>query len=174
MQHQKQMLSGLNEISKVPQFELISHDDVPFSSPSLEGKVWLANFIFTRCQMICPQLSREMKQIQNKLGTYSNLRLVSFSVDPNYDSPEVLKDYALKQGADLKTWSFLTGEKSKIDRVLIDGFKIGSYDDPMLHSDRFVLVDARGSIRAYYSLEDKDSLKKMQRDIAFLLKRPEL
>jgi protein SCO1/2 len=115
---------------------------------------------------MCPLLTAAMAKLQSELEgdpVWSDMRLVSFSVDPGHDSPAVLADYAAEYAADSAHWKFLTGERDRIWALSVDGFKLavgenpGGADTPLFHSDQFVLVDASGGIRGYYAgLEDGD------------------
>lgn len=151
-------------LNPAPQFELVNQGNQAFSNQNLAGKVWVADFIFTRCGGICPMMTTHMKRLSEKLP---KARFVSFSVDPEYDSPEILAAYAQGYGADTNRWSFLTGDKSKMSEV-IAGFKLSPVDEPMMHSNRFVLVDKKGQVRGYYDSEDPAEMKKIIRDTHLL------
>ena len=138
---------------EVPAFELTSQDGEAFGTGDLRGKVWVANFIFTRCPTICPLLTSQMKGLSETLqGT--PVRYVSFSVDPGNDTPEVLTAYAERHGADTARWTFLTGANDAVEEVVVRGLRvhIGEADGAgnILHGSHFVLVDGTGTIRGYY------------------------
>ncbi len=159
--------------SKAPEFELIDQSAQPFESGNLRGKVWIASFIFTRCKSACPLLTGQMAEFQKELKG-SRILLVSFSVDPDYDSPQVLKEYAAHYGAEEGRWFFLTGKKEKIRELMSGGFELGVADataedlaagaEPVMHSNRFVLVDKGGLIRGYYDSQDPASIKQIIKD----------
>ena len=128
--------ASLPDYGRVVDFELIESSGDPVTLASLQGTIWIADFIFTSCAGPCPQMTRRMADIQEHLGEQEDIRLVSISVDPDRDSPEVLRQYAEKYGARPERWWFLTGDAQMIARVAIDGFHIGSVDDPLLHSTR--------------------------------------
>lgn len=155
----------------VPAFTLTDHQGAAFDSARLEGKVWLANFVYTRCTMECPLLTSRMKQVADRLEAERLLggpvEIVSFSVDPGYDNPERLAAYARRFGITSPSWHFLTGPVPQVESLLGQAFKVGirrwegeeahksatlqpgaSY--AVAHSFRFVLVDAEGRIRSYY------------------------
>ncbi len=152
-------------VGSAPEFELVDQSGAAFGSAGLRDRVWVANFVFTRCGHTCPRLSARMAKLQQSLRDqpfWSEVRLVSFSVDPEHDRPEVLTRYASRFGADSGHWSFLTGDRSTLWKLSRDGFKLavgeapGNPDEPLFHSAKFVLVDRRGGIRGYYdALEDE-------------------
>ena len=147
-------------VGQVPAFELVDHNGNPFSFNDLEGDIWVANFIFTRCPSICPLLTRGMLHLQQLYDDYGieEIRLVSISVDPDNDTPEVLREYAAEYGADLERWTFLTGTEADIRALIVEGFKTAMgepvADDAglidIMHSGKFVIVDPAGGIRGYY------------------------
>lgn len=142
----------------VPQFTLASHTGQPFDSSALAGKVWVADFIFTTCPGPCPRMSSQMHLVRNEVKELPDVRFVSFTVDPEHDTPEVLAAYAKKfQAGD--GWYFLTGPRPALDRLDRDVFKLGNVDGSLEHSTRFVLVDRQGRIRGYYETDQQDGLK---------------
>ena len=138
---------------------------------TLKGKVWVADFIFTTCTMACPIMTGNMNTIHKKYKKNDDLRLVSISVYPEYDTPKVLKEYASQYDANTDTWHFLTGEESTVKEVIRDGFKIGDYEDIIFHSEKFALVDRDGMIRAYYNGMKSEDMDKLKKDINNLLKQ---
>lgn len=167
-------LAELPVFGKVADFELTERSGVKKSLGDLRGKVWIADFIFTRCAGICPLMSGKMAKIQKELKASPGVRFVSFSVDPEYDTPEVLKGYAERYGADAERWHFLTGDKKQVFDLSIQHFRLGVGDIPeedrealdqsVQHSSKFVLVDGEGQIRGYYSSEDESSIAKLITD----------
>jgi protein SCO1 len=138
---------------EVPAFTLTSQRGEPHGSEQLAGKVWIANFVFTRCPTVCPLLTTQMARLTERLED-TPVRFVSFSVDPANDSPEVLAAYAEEHGADTERWSFLTGDNGALEAVVVQGLRvhIGERDERgnILHGTHFVLVDGSGHIRGYY------------------------
>jgi protein SCO1/2 len=157
----------------VPEFSLTAQDGRAVTRAQLNGKVWIADFIFTRCAGMCPNMTGEMRRLQQKLP--SAIHFVSFSVDPAADTPEVLAAYAAKNGADLSRWFFLTGDKEALFKLSMEGFKlavddtIGTPVEPVTHSSRFVLVDQEGNIRGYYGMEDDGAMERLMADAERLL-----
>ncbi len=146
-------------------FALQNQEGRSSGSAELKGKVWVASFFFTRCPTICPRLIAAMRELQQKaIAAGTKLELVSFSVDPENDTPPVLKAYAAKHGADLHSWTFLTGDSKVIEKTAVDGFKLALERNPdagaehggILHGSHLALVDERLAIRGYYRSEDAD------------------
>ena len=161
----------LPEIGMVPEFEFVNSEQETITLNNLKGKVWVADFIFTTCTMACPMMTGNMNIIHKKYKTNDDVRLVSISVYPEYDTPEVLTKYASQYDANTSRWYFLTGEESTVKRVIKDGFKIGDYEDIIFHSEKFALVDKKGMIRAYYNGMKTEDMKKLKKDINILLKQ---
>ena len=165
-------LSRLTVHHQLPDFSLTNQHGGALSLADLGGKVWVADFIFTSCVTICPPMTDEMTRLQDEFAIESDLRFVSFSVDPERDTPAVLARYADRYGVDSSRWSFLTGEKALIYELAHDGFSLaaGYQGSEILHSTRFVLVDRQGKVRGYYDSRSKANLQHLRRDIKTLLK----
>jgi protein SCO1/2 len=158
----------------VPKFELTNQDAQAFGSEALAGKIWIADFIFTTCPGPCPIISTRMSELQKPLAK-SDVRLVSFTVDPEKDTPEVLRAYADKLRKEPFPWDFLTGPLDTITSLSRDGFKLAlaAEEEPgtgPVHSTRFVLVDRRGTIRGYYDALAPDGVTKLLADTNHLLR----
>ncbi len=171
---------ALPELGALPDFTFTRHDGQPFGSGQLRGKPFVANFIFTRCPTVCPEFTRKMVGVQKETASFgAGLQLVSFSVDPKYDTPERLTAYGELHGADFSRWSFLTGDYEQLKETIVQGFKVsmgrepGAPEDDLLsifHGTHFVLVDAAGQIRGYYDSADGDSTQRLLRDTQRLMK----
>lgn len=164
----------LPSLGAVPKFKLVNQDAQPFGSEQLAGKIWIADFIFTSCPGPCPIISTRMSELQRPLEK-SDVHLVSVSVDPEKDAPEVLRAYAEKLHVQPKRWDFLTGSRAAIYSLSRDGFKLGVSDGSdeegiPVHSTRFVLVDRRGTIRGYYDALAPDAVTKLLADTNHLLR----
>jgi protein SCO1/2 len=162
-------------LSQVPEFALLERSGRGMSLADLIGRVWVADFIFTHCAGPCPLLSANMQALQAPLRKYKDARLVSFSVDPERDTPPVLSEYADRYLADEDRWLFLTGEKPRVYAVIREGFQLGvggveEGTDQIMHSLRFALVDKKGRVRAYYDGTDPVLAKKLLPDLMMLLK----
>lgn len=157
----------------VPDFSLVDHTGATVVKDDLVGKVMVMNFIFTRCAAVCPVFSMRMRRVQDRTGDIAaDLKLLSFSVDPEYDTPEVLAAYADNHGADPSRWRFVTGNYDHVRNVVAEGFMVAMDvvgEQPMggpdiAHSEHFVLVDRRGRIRGYYDSRDAKRVERMLRD----------
>lgn len=158
----------------VPSFQLVNQNGHPFGSAQLAGKIWIADFVFTSCPGPCPMISSRMSELQKPLEK-TDVHLVSFTVDPEKDTPEVLRSYAERLRADPGRWDFLTGAKLAIYRLSHDGFKLAVSDGSEeagvpVHSTRMVLVDRHGQIRGYYEAVEPDSITKLLADTNHLLR----
>lgn len=138
-------------------FRLTRQDGSEFDSAAMRGSVWVVDFIFTRCPGPCRAMSNQMAAIAQARRNDTGLRFLTITVDPEYDTPEILASYAAELGADPARWTFLTGRKSEVYRIIRDIFKLPVEEleapgehGPIAHSTRFVLVDARSEIRGYY------------------------
>ena len=162
----------------LPDFQLTERSGTTVGLKNLQGKIWIADFIFTRCAGICPMMSSHMKLLQSELKDRSGITLVSFSVDPDHDTPDALTEYAKRFNADPKQWLFLTGDKIKLHELSQQHFHLGVSDIPAAerttpdqtveHSSKFVLVDQAGQIRGYYSSEEPDFQSKLLHDLNHL------
>lgn len=164
----------LPEIGVMPDFKLVDQSGGIVTSESYAGKTLLVGFIYTNCPDICPMTTAKMRSIQQDLaqaGLLGDVQLLSFSVDPERDTPDVLAKYAAQYKADLGTWRFLTGGPEYVHRLIVEGFKFGTQKmdqhehdhekeitggQPYMvsHTDRIALVDRQGRIRAAYHTED--------------------
>ena len=158
----------------VPSFQLTNQNGQPFGSAQLSGKIWIADFVYTTCPGPCPMISSRMSELQKPLQK-TDVHLVSFSVDPEKDTPEVLRRYAERLQAEPGRWDFLTGPKSAIYNLSHDSFKLAISDGSdaqgiPVHSTRIVLVDRHGQIRGYYDATEADAVTKLVADTNHLLR----
>jgi protein SCO1 len=154
--------ASLPVMGQIPPFELVAETGQPFDSQSLDGRIWVANFIYTHCDGPCPAMSRQMRNLQTQSPA---VRLISFTVDPARDTPAALAAYAKHFTADPRRWSFLTGDPARLNDLALHSFKLNSVDGSMSHSTRFVLVDGRRRIRGYYITSEDRFLTKLMHDI---------
>ncbi len=159
-------------LGEVPSFRFTAQDGRQFDRAALDGNLWVADFIFTRCHGPCPLMSAKMSRLQKAVADYPDVRLVSFTIDPDHDTPKVLAEYASRYRADPARWVFLTGDKWALDSLGRDHFKVHSIDGSMVHSTRFVLLDRRSRIRGYYSSEDEGVIERLAADIRRLRREP--
>jgi protein SCO1/2 len=167
-------------LATLPAFQLTDQAGRPFGSQELEGKTWVASFIFTRCATICPSITAKMTRIQDRTRNLgAAFHLVSFSVDPEYDTPERLEAYARAHRASPRLWSFLTGPEAQVKEAVVSGLKIavgrekgddGRFDG-IFHGSHLVLVDQRGRVRGYYDSDDGEVVDHVVRDAGLLANR---
>lgn len=147
-------------ISQVADFTLTNQNNQPVKLETLLGQVWVADIVFTRCAGPCPRLTQQMRALQQALPKESGARLITLTTDPKFDTPEVLRQYAQKFGADLGNWIFLTGDPAEIGKLATDSLKLSAVEVPpderkdpadlFIHSTYFVLVDQKGQVRAVF------------------------
>jgi protein SCO1/2 len=158
---------------EIPTFEFIDQNGAAFNSTNLKGKIWVADFIFTRCPGICPKMTTQLTRVQETFEKDTSLKIISFSVDPKYDSAAILKAYAKAYKADENRWTFLTGDKRKIYDLGQKAFYLNTMEDTVrplefLHSEKLVLVDKKGWIRGYYNGTDREEVDKLMTEIKVL------
>jgi protein SCO1 len=152
----KQQAEGRYQISVVSLDELVPQDHLVRKIENAKGKVWVADFIFTSCKTVCPPMTKNMSELQQKLKDQGvKAELVSFSVDPETDKPQVLKEYVQKFTQDLTNWNLLTGYSQKeIEDFATKSFKASvkkpSGSSDVIHATSFFLVDQEGTIVSYY------------------------
>ena len=164
--------SPLEQYGAAPEFQLTTQDGTTLSKKDLLGKIWVANFIFTRCQGPCPMMSSRMSEVGRLTADMPELKLVSVSVDPAYDTPPVLKEYAERLGAKPEKWKFLTGDPDTVSAIIQKGFfqPLGKETDGMpMHSTRFILIDRNGEMRAFQDGSDPQVAEKLLANIQTLL-----
>lgn len=163
-------------IAQLPDFELLDQHGVIRDAASLRGTPIVANFIFTRCVTACPLLTSQMLNLQSRLGAAKDgVTMLSITVDPEYDSPEILAEYARERGADYR-WIYLTGPLADVRNAIERGFRVragdrvplGSDGFDILHATHLVLLDDELQIRGYYR-NDEDGLEAAERDLRALL-----
>lgn len=166
---------------RVADFSLANQEGMPVTWDSLKGKIIIADFFFTHCPTICPQMTLNMKRMAESIHngqrvgdrTNKQVRFLSFSIDPERDSVERLKYWADKYQIDPEQWWLLTGDKKVIYDIVIEEMKVGlvdgkGIDTNFIHSDRFVLIDSNRHVRGYYSGLDKTALAKLSNDLVLL------
>ena len=162
---------GLPVLFDTSHFTLTDQNNKPFSSDALEGKVWVAAFIFTNCPDVCPMMTQKMTRLQESVSS-PQVQLVSITVDPARDTPEVLKEYAKRAKADENRWHFLTGPQADILEAA-KGMKLSvtpaDGERPIQHAEDFLLVDRKGRVRGAYDSKDDAELKQLARDAETLL-----
>jgi protein SCO1/2 len=161
---------AIPQYGRLPEFALLNQRGEPVTRDTLAGRVWVADFIFTRCAGQCPMMTAIMVRLAAQLHDAPAVQLVSITVDPTWDTPEVLARYAHAHAAIADRWLWLTGSREAITRLCVDGFKLsvddasGTPQEPITHSTRLVLVDAHGVIRGYYDTADAAALQRLPHD----------
>ena len=168
------------EAKKVPDFTFFNQDSLIISNEDFNDKVYVAEFFFTSCPTICPIMNKNMKKIENKFGNRENFGIASFTIDPSYDTPQVLKNYAESYDVFSQNWHFLTGEERKIYSLANEGFNIFASVNPKVaggfeHQGYFALIDKKGFIRSrsdkfgnpmvYYKGVDQEGEKVQELDL---------
>lgn len=163
-------------LSSVPTFSFVDQSGAPFTSAQLSGKIWVANFIFTRCPNICPKFTAKMGTLQDRSREqFPQLALVSFTVDPENDTPEVLTTYGQKFHADFGRWHFLRGERAELERVIRDGMLQpmdrgdGKDLNTVVHGSYFALIDQKLQVRGVYRFSEPGAVDDVLRDARLLL-----
>lgn len=165
---------------EIPDFRLTNQSGKPFALADLKGKIWIADFIFTRCAGVCPLMSSKMRELQKPFESEPRMRFVSFTVDPDYDRPSVLEEYAKRYQAAPDRWFFLTGDKAMLYALSEKHFLLGvgeipeaereAADQAVRHSSKFALIDSGGRVRGYYDWEEAGSLDRLIQDAEALLR----
>jgi cytochrome oxidase Cu insertion factor (SCO1/SenC/PrrC family) len=173
---QRNSLEGMSPYGSVPQFSLTERSGKPIGLSELRGTIWIADFIYTNCEDTCPLQTAEMAKLQDELSAQNAVKLLSFSVDPEKDTPSVFSHYADRYKADADRWLFLTGAQEEIQNLVQNGFRLSAATTStdagvILHSPRFVLIDRQAQIRGYYDSRDKEALQRLRRDVAILANR---
>ncbi|MFN0007501.1 MAG: SCO family protein [Planctomycetota bacterium] len=169
------------QFSTVGEFDLLERGGTRLTREDLLGRPWVASFLFTRCTGPCPSVRSTLKKLQTRLQGTDAL-LVTFSVDPAFDSPEVLAAYAKDVQADPKRWLFVTGEQAVVYDLIRKSFQSAIEQAPpgtvpigeqVSHSTRIVAVDKRGRVRGFYHGESDDQLDLLAARLEFLAREPE-
>jgi len=153
-----------------PDFSLTDQNNNTVTTQSLRGRVWVAAFIFTNCAGPCPMMSQKMAQLQETVPD-PRVMLVSFTVDPQRDTPQVLRQYADTFGADHSRWLFLTGSEEQMmetARTMYITAIPATDDSPIIHSEKLLLVDAAGKIRGIYRSSEAEDLEQLATDAKHL------
>ena len=158
---------------KIPDFKLINQDGKIFTAEKLKGKYYVADFFFTTCPTICPDMSSQLARVQQKYKAHEDFMIISHTVQPEVDSPKVLKEYAERYEAIPGKWEFLTGDKKVIYDLARKAYFAavtegdGGTDD-FIHTENFVLIDKDKRIRGFYDGTSKESVDQLISDISIL------
>lgn len=159
-------------LAAVPDFALTEASGRTVTRQDLAGRPWVADLVFTNCGGICPLMSASMARLVQNSSDLSDARFVSISVDPERDTPETLTAYAERFKADRERWFFLTGDKEAVRNLAVGGLKLPVADgdpsqgeDEILHSQRFVLIDAQSQVRGTYDVRDQEAMFRLRGDL---------
>jgi cytochrome oxidase Cu insertion factor (SCO1/SenC/PrrC family) len=162
---------SLPEFWPVPPFSLTDQNGAGFDDQRMRGKVWIADFVFTRCAGPCPLMTAQMAKLQKSLPQ-ADIHFLAISVDPTHDTPGVLKTYAAEQGLDPQRTRLLTGDEKSVYQLALD-LKISALpaggNNPIIHSSRFILIDQRGTVRGHYSMEHSEQIASLKQDAESLI-----
>ena len=159
--------ASLQDYGPIADFALTERSGRTITRADLDGKVWIASFVFTRCTGPCPQVSATVARIQKELQNEPDVQLVTFTVDPEHDTPDELKEYAKHFNADPERWWFLSGPEEEIHRLSEKSFLLGAQRNTgkdvtpgtaVAHSTKLAVVDRRGHIRGYFDGRQVDDL----------------
>lgn len=168
----------LGVYGRLNDFAFTDETGQPFSSDELEGKVWLANFVFTSCTAECPILTQRVADVREKLQGRDDVAFLSFSVDPQTDTPERLAEYARPYGADAR-WKLLTGDPARLESFVKEGLLLptaqGLHERSdiasahFIHSNKLIVVDGQGTIRFFNDGLEPDSVDRLTEAMTRLL-----
>ncbi|MBN8695966.1 MAG: SCO family protein [Bacteroidetes bacterium] len=159
----------------IPGFSFTDQDGNTVTEKNFENAVYVTDFFFTTCHSICPIMSTQMERVTRKFQGNTEVKFLSHTVDPEIDTVEQLKRYALKHNADSKQWMMVTGEKAKLYRIARQGYLLDAQEgnggpDDFIHTQNFALIDKEKRIRGYYDGTDSLEIDQLMKDIDLLLK----
>ncbi len=164
---------ALKVVGEVPDFTAENYDGRVITKQDLLGNVWVVDFFFTSCGGPCPIMSSQLSVLQSEFADVTDFKVVSFTVDPDTDTPEVLKKYAAKYGAKPDKWYFLRMDLDKLIPLAEKGFRVAPPVEPAAHATHFILVDRWGRIRGYYPGTDTQAYEKLAAMVKLLLNENE-
>lgn len=159
---------------KIPDFKFLNQDSTWVSQKDFDGKIYVADFFFTSCPTICPKMKTQLLRIYQRYLNNPDIKILSHSIDPDYDRPNVLKKYANRMEVDSKKWNFVTGNKSEIYKIGQKSYMVSAQEDPneaggFVHSGAFILVDKNRHVRGIYDGTKEPEVNKLIEDIEILL-----
>ncbi len=161
---------------KIPSFSYMNQDSTLVTSESMKGKIWVADFFFSTCPTICPVMTTQMKRLQAMTKDLeSDLQFISFSINPKYDQPTILRRYIKHHGIEVNNWQFLTGDEAETHELGVKSFLVHVASDEeaaggYAHSPAFTLVDKEGIVRGVYVGTDTQDVNRLEKDLRKLLK----
>jgi protein SCO1/2 len=178
LKHPRRLTTFGNPGHKVAPFTFTNQDGQPFTEKNMEGKIYVVEYFFTTCEGICPKMNDNMVSVFQAYRGQNDVAILSHTVDPETDTVEQLKRYALKYDADPAQWNFVTGDKQALYSMAINSYLVAAVEDTtqkdimpdFIHSEKFVLVDKEKHIRGVYDGTQKGEVDKLIKDIAELRK----
>jgi protein SCO1/2 len=160
---------------QIPSFRFLNQDSVFISEKDVEGKIYVADFFFTTCPTICPKMKTQMLRIYERYKERDEVRIISHSIDPDFDTPNVLKDYATRLQVKSPKWNLLTGDKAAIYTLGQKSYMVSAQEDPneaggFVHSGAFILVDKNRHVRGIYDGTVEAEVNHLLEDMEILLK----
>jgi protein SCO1/2 len=160
---------------QIPSFRFLNQDSVFVNEKDVEGKVYVADFFFTTCPTICPKMKTQMLRIYERYKDRDEVRIISHSIDPDFDTPNVLKDYAARLQVKAPKWNLLTGDKAAIYQLGQKSYMVSAQEDPneaggFVHSGAFILVDKNRHVRGIYDGTVEAEVNHLLEDMEILLK----
>ena len=160
---------------KIPDFKFLNQDSLWISDKDMAGKIYVADFFFTTCPTICPKMKTQLLRIYDKFAEDDRIRILSHTIDPEFDGVRVLKDYAKKLNITSPRWNLLTGKKSDIYRLGEKSYMVTAQEDAnedggFVHSGAFILVDQNRHVRGIYDGTKEEDVNHLIEDIGVLLK----
>lgn len=159
----------------IPKFSFINQDGQTVTEKTLDGSVYVTDFFFTTCHSICPIMSTQMERVNTRFKDNPEVKFLSHTVDPEIDTVEQLKSYAIKHNADAKQWMFVTGDKKELYGIARTGYLLNAEEgdggpDDFIHTQNFALIDKDKRIRGFYDGTDSLEINQLIKDIDLLLK----
>ena len=158
----------------IPDFSFTDQDGRTVTAKDLEGSVYVTDFFFTTCKSICPVMSTHMEQVYTKFKDNSEVKFLSHTVDPEIDTVEQLKRYAMQHKAEAPQWMFVTGDKKALYDIARTGYLLNAEQgdggpDDFIHTQNFALIDKDKRIRGFYDGTDSSDIHQLTKDIELLL-----
>jgi protein SCO1/2 len=160
---------------KIPDFKFLNQDSLWVSQKDMAGKIYVADFFFTTCPTICPKMKTQLLRIYDKFAEDDRVRILSHTIDPEYDGVRVLKEYAKKLNITSPRWNLVTGKKSDIYRLGEKSYMVTAQEDAneeggFVHSGAFILVDKNRHVRGIYDGTKEEDVNHLIEDMTLLLK----
>lgn len=165
-------LQHVKKYHTIADFKLTNQNNKTITQADYQGRIYVADFFFTTCQTICPIMTDNMVRVQKELGPESKVLLLSHSVTPEYDTPEILKKYAIEKGVDNSKWNLVTGDKKQIYDLARKSYLVAKEDPEnpysLVHTENFVLVDSQKRIRGFYDGTLPEEIDRLLEEIEIL------